>query len=246
MHRFFVPPEWIDNGQARLEGSVARQISRVLRMSSGADIVLLNNSGAEYVTRLYDIAPDTVKGEVVSVRDGLGEPRLNLVLYQALLKRDKFEWVLQKGTELGISAFAPVATVRTVPRERESGQKSRHERWQNILREAAEQSGRCTLPQLEPVADFQQACQEARGHGLSIMPWEGERGRSLRALLQDGIPQRVNLFIGPEGGLEDAEVEYAVSCGIVPVSLGQRILRAETAAIAAAAIMMCASGDMGA
>ena len=92
MHRFFVPAQWIQDGSAHLSGSVARQVSRVLRLAPGQRIVLLDNSGAEYVTRLLKVAPDLAEGEVESVQEGTGEPRVRLTLYQAMLKGDKFEW----------------------------------------------------------------------------------------------------------------------------------------------------------
>ena len=245
MHRFFVPPHWVRHGEASLEGSVARQIARVLRMTPGDQVVLLDNSGMEYVTQLTSLSASMVRGEIVSIQAGQTEPRVQIALYQALLKGDKFGWVLQKGTELGVSAFVPLASRRAVPKERDSWQRSHYLRWKRIITEAAEQSRRCMLPVLEEVLTFYEACQGTRGRGLSLIPWEGEDGVGLGQALAGETPERVNIFIGPEGGWPQEEVDNAVSCGAVPVSLGRRVLRAETAAIAAVTGVMYAMGELG-
>ena len=244
IHRFFVPAEWISGGQARLEGSVAHQIGRVLRMSLGDQVVLLDNSGMEYVMQLQRISRAAIEGEVIYTGDGQGEPHLRLLLYQAVLKGDKFEWVLQKGTELGVSSFVPVIALRSITRMQESWQNTHYLRWSRIITEAAEQSGRCVLPHLHPPLPFEEACQKAVGDELSIMPWEGEKHGSLRTVIEERMPHHLSIFIGPEGGWSEVEVAHARSCGIVPVSLGKRILRAETAAIATVAAVMYALSEM--
>ena len=250
MHRFFVPPTWIEGDRARLEGEVAHQVSRVLRMSPGDEVVLLDDSGMEYTLLLTGFNRGSVQGEIVSTKEGRGEPALKITLYQGMLKGEKFQWVLQKGTEMGVSAFAPVLCHRSIAQDYAGWQKARYPRWQRIITEAAEQSGRCRLPSLVAPMTFKDACKEVKGPGLSIVPWEQERAVGLRSILDDmgleGVGlSHVNIFIGPEGGLEDWEVAHASSCGVVPVSLGQRILRSETAAIATVAAVMYAAGGLG-
>ena len=245
MHRFFVPAEGIEGNNVCLVGGIAHQITNVLRLLPREQVVLLDNSGREYVTVLTAIAKSSVLGEVVEVRDGQGEPQTKLVLYQSLLKNDKFEWVLQKGTELGVSAFVPMSSSRTIARDRGPGQDRQRARWGRIIQEAAEQSGRCLLPELSPHLAFQEACLACgEAGGLSLIPWEGERRCSIGEILAKEAPQARAAFIGPEGGWEPEEVEYARSCGITPVSLGKRILRAETAAITIAAAIMYSLGEM--
>ncbi|MDO8689753.1 MAG: RsmE family RNA methyltransferase, partial [Dehalococcoidia bacterium] len=119
-------------------------------------------------------------------------------------------------------------------------------RWRDIIREAAEQSRRGRLPTLQPVATLVQACESA--DGLKLLPWEGDAPLSLRSALrkQSGRPQKVSLFIGPEGGFDPAEVEFARSCGVIPVTLGKHTLRAETAALVAASLVLYELGDLGA
>jgi 16S rRNA (uracil1498-N3)-methyltransferase len=228
-------------------------------MSPGDEVVLLDDSGMEYTLLLTGFNRGSVQGEIVSTKEGRGEPALKITLYQGMLKGEKFQWVLQKGTEMGVSAFAPVLCHRSIAQDYAGWQKTRYPRWQRIITEAAEQSGRCRLPRLAPPMTFKDACKDActevKGPGLSIVPWEQERAVGLRNLLEgvgledmvlEGVgPSHVNIFIGPEGGLEDWEVAHASSCGVVPVSLGQRILRSETAAIATVAAVMYAAGGLG-
>ena len=246
MHRFFVPPAWITGETARLEGDVARQVVRVLRMSPGDEIILLDNSGSEYRVSLTKLNRDTVEGDVLSVANGRGEPSVHVTLYQGMLKGKGFEWVLQKGTEIGVTTFVPLICRRSILQELHVRQGTRHPRWDKIVAEAAEQSGRCTLPLVEPLTSFEDACKSVRGSSsVSLIPWELEEATDLRSALQGMESQQVNIFIGPEGGFEEREVEHARSCGILSVSLGRRILRSETAAIATLAAVLYESGDLG-
>ena len=239
MHRFFVAPGCIKGRHATLQGDVVRQVSRVLRMSPGDEVSLLDNTGKEYRVQLSTFSYEQIEGEVVSVVECEGECETRVTLYQGMLKGEKFQWVLQKGTELGVSAFVPLVCQRAVPRQRDRWNASRYPRWRKIVAEAAEQSERCVLPEVREPIKFQEACEEAKGQGVSIIPWERERAQSLRLLLGDISSHQVNIFIGPEGGFEEGEIAYARSCGIVPVSLGKRILRSETASIVAVAAILC-------
>ncbi|MBI2942126.1 MAG: RNA methyltransferase, partial [Chloroflexi bacterium] len=175
-----------------------------------------------------------------------------ITLYQALLRPSKFEVVLQKCTELGVAAFVPTISERCIISNVGDGNPAKLERWHRIIVEAAEQSNRGKLPTLQPASVFPQAAEQARG--FSLVAWEGESERSIRDVVREGLgvgvagarrPFTVNVFIGPEGGFSAAEVEIARSYGIVPVSLGRRILRAETAAIAATTIILYEAGDLG-
>ena len=245
MHRFFVPPTWIQSGIASLEGDVAHRVGRVLHMSAGDEVILLDNSGNEYRVKLTRFDKQTVVGEVLSVDEGRGEPVAKVTLYQGLLKGEKFQWVLQKGTELGVTTFVPLICQRSIPQKKESWFSTRQPRWNKIIIEAAEQSGRCVLPELGEPKSFQDACGGIESTGVSIIPWEQEEATGLRSLLQSTKPLTVNIFIGPEGGFEETEVAYCRSFGVVPVSLGRRILRAETAGIAAVAAVQYEGGEMG-
>ena len=247
MHRFFVPPAWITGETARLEGDVARQVVRVLRMSPGDEIILLDNSGSEYRVSLTGFNRDVVEGDVLSVVNGQGEPSVRVTLYQGMLKGKSFQWVLQKGTEIGVTTFVPLICQRSILQERYDRHSTTHyPRWDKIVAEAAEQSGRCLLPQVEPAISFKDACEAIKGSSaVSIIPWEMEAATDLRSALKNMESQQVNIFIGPEGGFEECEVEYARSCGIFSASLGRRILRSETAAIATVAMVLYEMGELG-
>lgn len=213
-------------------------------MSVGDEIILLDNSGREYSVRLTTFNKSTVEGNVVSVIEAQVDLLPELTLYQGLLKGEKFQWVLQKGTELGVSRFVPLRSLRTVPQSQERLERTRYPRWRKIITEAAEQSGRCTLPELKPPISLQEACDQVDGHATSIMPWEEEITTSLRPVLRSIESRYVNIFIGPEGGFDKEEVDYARSRGVVPVSLGRRILRSETAAVAAVAAVLYEMGGL--
>ena len=245
MHRFFVPPEWISDGSVTLSGQVAHQVTRVLRSRPGDRIVVLDGSGWEHLVTLEDVGPKRVRGSVTETLPSEGEPRTRIALYQAMLKADRFELVLQKGTELGVASFVPVTCARSVPQR--CGE-ARGDRWRRIIAEAAEQSGRGKVPSLEEPVSFFDACDGVAGLGL--MPWEQEHGTGLKAALahwkgRGSDALSVSVFIGPEGGVTDEEAGYARDRGIVPVSLGRRILRAETAGIVAVSAILYELGDLG-
>jgi 16S rRNA (uracil1498-N3)-methyltransferase len=244
MHRFFIPPDCINGDAVIFPGDAARQLARVLRARPGDQVVALDNSGWEYLVTLEAVGRDTAQGIVASRTESAGEPALHVTLYQGVLKADKFEYVLQKGTELGVSRFVPVVCQRSIPRERAS----RHDRWRRIIIEAAEQSHRGRLPVLDEPLDFSAACDGV--DGFALIPWEEESGTGLKSALrswreQDGAPSSIGVFIGPEGGFTEEEVNCARERGIVPVSLGRRILRAETAGVAAVAAVMYEMGELG-
>ena len=225
MHRFFVPPHSIKESRVVLRGTIVHQIRDVLRMRPGDDIVLLDNSGWAQRAELVTIDRDAVRGRVVEKWKLETEPQARITLYQGLLKGQKFEWVLQKGTEIGIIAFVPVMAARCVIGAVTDVSTARVERWERIIVEAAEQAGRA---------------------GLALIPWEGERSRGLREALQ-GVPKskEIGLFIGPEGGFTEEEIATAQERGVIPVSLGPRILRAETAGLVAASAILYELGDLG-
>ena len=248
MHRFFVSPDCIDGDSARLSGAPARQLARVLRARPGDRIVLFDGSGWEYLVDLTEVGTQAVSGSVADRSRVRGEPSVRVALYQAVLKSDRFELALQKGTELGVSAFVPMLCARSVPRARGgSFGTGRQTRWQRIVVEAAEQCGRGTVPTMESPSEFRQACDTATGH--TLIPWEGERETGLKAVLRrwsaSGPTSSLNVFIGPEGGFDDDEIDYARARGMTPVSLGGRILRAETAGIATVAAVMYELGELG-
>jgi len=214
----------------------------VLRLRPGDIIVVLDDSGREWQVRLIEIGKESVQGQLVSQQQSQGEPALHLTLYQGTLKAQKFEWVLQKGTELGVSRFVPVVCQRSVVREADALAK-KQERWQRIIREAAEQAGRGRLPQLEPALPFDRAVQHAYAASLRLMFWEQATGLNLKATLRGAGINRAALLVGPEGGFTAEEAQLAGQFGFQLVKLGPRLLRAETAGLAAASAIFFELGE---
>jgi 16S rRNA (uracil1498-N3)-methyltransferase len=241
MHRFFVAPEQIAGHHVHFRADQARQMRDVLRLRPGDAVTVLDNTGQAYRVRLETLSRERMDGVIESRAAAGGEPAARLTLYQSLLKREKFEWVLQKGTELGVARFAPVVSRRVLVRE--AGDKL--DRWRRIIAEAAEQSGRGRLPELRPPVALEEALRESPNYTRALIPWEGAERGGIRAALA-GLPPApaVALFIGPEGGFDPIEIEAARAAGVAPITLGPRILRTETAAVVAVALALHELGEM--
>jgi len=248
MHRFFVSPDCLQGECVSLAGPLARRLSRVLRLRTGDRIVLLDDSGWAYEVALDAVSPERVIAHVVGTSESQTEPSTRLVLYQALPKARKLEWVLQKGTEMGVSTFVPILTERCVPRVGVPDDERRLARWRSIVAEAAEQSGRARLPRVLPIRSFLEACQTPPPDALALLAWVSGEARPLSKVLHSlgqPAPREVRLFVGPEGGFTPDEVARAREVGIVPVSLGPRTLRTETAGLVVLSVVLYALGEMG-
>jgi len=244
MHRFFVPEKSVDAGKVLFSGQQAHQIRSVLRLKVGDNIIMLDNVGYEYEVTLTKVTKDRTIGKILQKRTASGEPRTQITLYQALLAREKFEHVLQKCTELGVSEFVPIITERTIVRDAEKIDRRKLTRWRRIITEAAEQSGRGRIPQLQPAHRFNNIVSNLGefDHCLIASP----NGQSLRQILResDTKPVRIGLFIGPEGGFTEAELKACCEAGAKRVGLGERILRTETAAVVASALILYELGEL--
>ena len=249
MYRFFVLPAAIQGDRVTFTGPVVHQLTHVLRLGPGQHIVVLDDSGWEYTVELQRLGREQADGQIVERWEAQGEPRTRLTLYQAVLRGERFAWVLQKGTELGVAAFVPLLCARNIVRDPKAIGKKRP-RWETIIREAAEQARRGRLPRLEQPLPFAEACAQAQAAGgLSLLAWEGETATALKTALHPTSNTRypvsnIQVFIGPEGGFTPDEVALAQAHGILPVTLGHRILRAETAGLLAAAIIFYELDDL--
>ena len=257
MARFFVPPEWLAVDPVRLTGPLAHQLGRVLRLRPGDRIALLDDSGWEYEAELLALGPREATARIVGRSRPATEPRRELILHPALPKGKKLDWVLQKGTELGATCFAPLLSRYCVPQGGEEGA-ARLERWRRIVAEAAEQSGRARLPRVLAPVEFAAACAEASASCpgaavysgalhliLSPDPTAAPLRRALAAREPLPAEMPVHLYVGPEGGFSPDELALAGASGLIAVSLGPRILRTETAPLAALAALGYALGEMG-
>jgi 16S rRNA (uracil1498-N3)-methyltransferase len=238
--RFFIPGPLRPDTTVGVD-ELAQQLAQVLRMQAGEELVLLDGSGLEYRCRLAHLDRRSATVQVLTAQPCPGEPQAYLTLYQCSLKQDKFEWVLQKGTELGVSRFVPVISERSIVRPAEALLR-KYDRWRAIVREAAEQCGRGRIPELAEPLDWQLAVTGAQG--MRLLPWEAPQPMpALWAFLQHSMQSDtcLSILIGPEGGISQQEAHLAVMHGWQLVSLGPRILRAETAALAAVAITLARS-----
>jgi 16S rRNA (uracil1498-N3)-methyltransferase len=247
MHRFFVSGALLTQDPVVLTGDVAHQMRRVLRLAPGARVTLLDGEGWAHEAEVLAITGKDARLKVLSRVEAAGEPRAQIILHQAVLKGERFEWALQKGTEVGVSAFAPLVTERTIIDDLQAVEGKRG-RWQRIIREAAEQCGRGRVPLLLPGQLLRNAVKgPGLGHPLRLIPWEGERsltlGEALRACNFSAAP-RIELFVGPEGGFTDTEIDWAQRHGVRPVTLGPRVLRAETAGLVATTVILYHAGEM--
>ena len=233
-----------------LSGEQARQIYQVLRLRPPQTIIVLDNAGWQYDIVLDTVAGDHATGTIAARSPVASEPAARITLYQSMLKKDNFEWILQKGTEVGVARFVPVISQRSIVRQQALKQ-NKHARWERILSEAAEQSRRGLVPELAEPLSLEEALAAGQESDLALIPWEEETGRSLLDVLresragQTAVPRHIALFIGPEGGYAEQEIALARAAGVLPVTLGPRILRAETAAIVAAALLLGELGEMG-
>lgn len=237
MHRFFA--ETAEEGRVILSREESNHALRVLRMTPGdACQVLLageiyaaviEKAGENVVLQLGEKQPSTEAG-------------VRITLYQGLPKGDKMELILQKCTEIGVHRFVPVLFGRCVVKWDKKDNEKKLPRWQRIVTEAAKQSGRAVVPQVAEPVTVTELCRLLAGHDKVLVPWEEEKGNGIRKYWQG--EKDVAIVIGPEGGMEEGEVEKMQAASAVPVTLGPRILRTETAGMAAAVSLLTISGDM--
>lgn len=232
MYQFFVEPEQINDKSVIIEGRDVNHIKNVLRMKPGEEISVSNGlDGKEYRCEIVSLSDEQVSCKLRFIKeDGLELPA-KVFLFQGLPKSDKMELIIQKAVELGVYEIIPVAAKRSVVKLDEKKEKGKLSRWQTISEAAAKQSKRRIIPRIHSVMNFEQAVAYAKDMDVKLIPYEMAEGmgktRELIESVKEG--QTVAVFIGPEGGFEEEEIEKAQRTGIIPVTLGKRILRTETA-----------------
>jgi 16S rRNA (uracil1498-N3)-methyltransferase len=245
MHRFYLPDGIPAEGPVQFPRNIARQMSRVLRMREGEKVGIFDGSGVQWTVELDDVASRSAAGHVVDVTRPSTEPAVDITLYQSLIDAAQFELVLQKGVELGVKRFVPLLTERVSGAGFTGASEKRQARWARITQEASEQSGRVFVPGVTAPVALTEAF-DGPPEGRFIVPWEGETAMSLRDALKELVTdpdKAVSIVIGPKGGLTEAEIEYLREKGALPVTLGSRILRSETAAIATVSAVLYEAGD---
>lgn len=263
MERFYVPAAEISSETAWIRGEAFKHLSKVLRLSAGDAVEIFDGEGKGYQGEIREITKDeaavTLTGPVVQRR----ESPLRTCLVQGIPKGEKMEWVVQKATELGVSEIIPLELSRSIVKlDQDKKRRERQERWQKVAAEAARQCGRLAIPEVHMPQSLKMFLGKLDRHDLLLIPWE-EGGQALGEVLEkqkakkDGLrlePTEENagkttgclyMLIGPEGGMEAAEVEQAKACGGVNVTLGPRILRTETAGLMLLSVLQYLWGDTG-
>jgi len=239
MVRFFVNPEELEGESLILSGENA-QHARVLRLKAGEQVLVCDGEGRECLCEITDSGFGL---QILERRESTTEAAVQVSVYMAFPKSDKLEHVIQKATELGAYEIVAFPSARCVSRPDEKSLKNKLERWQKIAASAAEQCGRGRIPQVRVLGSYKAALEEASKADKALMFYENEHAVTLRMALEAGPWRSVSLLTGPEGGLEEKEVEQAREAGLEVCTLGRRILRCETAPLCALSAVMYAAGE---
>lgn len=239
MHRFFAEPGQIGEKEIVITGADVNHIRNVLRMRADEEVLIADGQGAEYRCKLTDLGENEVRAQILWKLDGNAELASAVTLFQGLPKSDKMDLIVQKCVELGVNRIVPVSTKRAVVKLDAKKEETRLKRWNTISESAAKQSGRGVIPEISGVMSFEKALEEAKKLDVLLIPYErAEHMAETRRVMGEIRPgQSVGIFIGPEGGFEESEVEEAVAAGARAITLGRRILRTETAGLAVMAML---------
>ena len=241
MVRFFVTAGELSGGSLTLTGENA-QHAKVLRLKVGEEVLVCDGEGREALCRVTE-AGNSWELSVEEIRESTTEAAVQVSVYMAFPKADKLEHVIQKATELGAFEIVAFPSARCVSRPDEKSLKKKLERWQKIAASAAEQSGRGRIPEVRVLSGFRAALDEAAKADKALMFYENEQAVTLKMALSSGSYRTVSLLTGPEGGLEEREVDQAREAGLQVCTLGKRILRCETAPLCALSAVMYDAGE---
>ena len=241
MNHFFIDPELIQDTQIIFPPDLSHQIVRVLRLKPDEMVVVMDNLGNQFEVRLERLDPQQCTGTILRKQMADNEPALALHLMVALAQREKFEWILQKCCELGVKKITPLITERSISLSKSDFSKKK-ERWNRILKEAAEQSRRGFIPELGSPLKFDQALQVLATRKL--IAWENEQEVRVQDVFGGMSAGEIVVCIGPEGGFSEQEIQSAIENYWQTFTMGKRILRMETAAIVVCALLFQLNGDI--
>ena len=247
MDRFFVEKKNVnlENNTCIIEGEDVKHISKVLRCKIGEEIEVCDKDNTEYICEITNISKDIVELNILDKVDIKREADVRIRLYQGLPKGPKMEMILQKLTEVGVDEIILVQTKRSVAKVDEKKEDKKIERWERIIYEAAKQSKRGIIPTLRGVLSFKEALEDMKNNDLNLCPYENEKTISIKEGLKDSSANTIGIFVGPEGGFEEDEIEKIQNIDGKVVSLGPRILRTETASVVASSIVLYELSDLG-
>ena len=235
MSNFFIDSGNIDGENAYVTGSDVNHIKNVLRMKESDEIKLSAGDGLVYTAVISEFLPDRIVCRIIDCEGDKSELPAKIVLFQGLPKKDKMELIIQKAVELGVSEIVPVMMKRTIVKlEDNKKEQKKLERWRTISLTAAKQSGRAVVPEVSDFITFNEAVKRAQSLEYNLIPYENEKGmeRARELIKELKNKKSIGIFIGPEGGIAEDELELAINAGAKPISLGNRILRTETAGLA--------------
>lgn len=228
-----------------ISGKDAVHISGSLRMSVSDNLTVCDGNGTDYICKITNISPESITLEILESLANSSEPSVSVSVFFAMPKGDKAEFIIQKSVELGASSITPFISEHCVSRPSPDSFEKKRIRYQKIAEEAAKQCGRGVVPKIFPIIPFKQAVLNASKDNLPLILYEAEHNCSLKNMLEQDYAGSVSFISGPEGGFSPDEIEFAAANSVKSVTLGKRILRCETAPIAALCAIMYQSGNLG-
>lgn len=246
MHKFFVMPKDIRDERAYITGDDVKHIYKVLRLKSEDEVLINNCLGKEYLGRISVVNKNEVIVDLIENIERSNESNLSITLYQGLPKSAKMDYIVQKGTEIGINEITPVVTERVVVKS-ELNEFKKTDRWRRIALEACKQCKRTIIPEINEPMEFINLLSQLKKYDIVVVPYENEDGFGIKRMCRnlDSEVRSAAIVIGPEGGFEEKEIDELKQLGAYILTLGPRILRTETAGIVAASILQYELGDLG-
>lgn len=237
MAKFFVDNQFIKDDKVFINGENKKHMTNVLRLKIGDNIEISSGDGFDYICQIEQITETEVVAKIIDCFGNESEPKVKITLYQGLPKAEKMELIIQKCVELGIDKIVPVNTDRCIVKL--AGKEDKKiARWNKISESAAKQSRRGKIPVVEPVLNFEKAIEKVKCDDLTIIPYEKEQNNNLKTVVKNFKGKSISIFIGPEGGFSEKEIDFAIKNNVMPITLGKRILRTETAGFVTTAILL--------
>ena len=238
MSRFYIPPEAVKGNEILITGVEAHHILDVMRLKKNDKVVTFDGTGREYTGFVKDVKRKSLTVEIIETRDGVsGKGGIKITLIQAITKKEKMDYIVEKATELGAHSIMPVVADRTIPEWDEVKKKKQAERWQAIAKEASKQCGRSDVPVIGAIKSFNEAAAGIIGFDLALIAALSDDFIGLKEALSGFKGGKAVIAIGPEGDFTSEEIACAKKAGFKPVSLGSRVLKSDTAGLAVLAIM---------
>ena len=237
MSRFFVPRESIKGNAILISGPEAHHMLDVMRLKKGEEVTAFDGEGKEYEGVIKEIKEKSLVVEIKETRDVSGKRKVLITIGQAIPKKEKMDYIIEKATEMGARSIIPIETARSIVKIRPNGGKARLERWQRIALEAAKQSGNPTVPKVERISGFDEAIAKAGDYDLKILACLDREAEDIKSVLRAYKPESVILFVGPEGDFTKEEIGKAKAAGARLVNLGNTVLKSDTAALAMIAMI---------